>query len=176
MPKAAIALAATSGFQAFTAIRQGQAQAAQYRAEAQAAAVKRDFDQRQQEIQRQQDILNIKQEQNKILKDTSKSLAYNIAVGAASGLMKDNVLNTVILQEGLDEFLAGNRNLALLDQNYKLIGNMLDREAEIEIRSKNAGATNAENLALLQAGGYLSQGYLNYRKYSTKTTQTKADS
>ncbi len=64
MSKAVMALAATSGFQALTAIRQGQAQAAQYRAEAQAAEIKRQFDQKQQEIQRQKDILDIKEEQN----------------------------------------------------------------------------------------------------------------
>ena len=169
MSKAAIALAASSGFQAFTAIRQGQAQAAQYRAEAQAAEIKRQFDQKQQEIQRQKDIVDIKEEQNQILKDTSRSLAFNIASGAASGLMKGNVLNTVILQEGLDEYLAGNRNLNLLQENYKIVGNMIDREARNEIASKEQAAVNVKNLSTLQAGGYLSQGYLNYKKYKTTT-------
>jgi|TARA_B100001939_G_scaffold220702_1_gene189963 mannitol-specific phosphotransferase system IIBC component len=165
MSKAVMALAATSGFQALTAIRQGQAQAAQYRAEAQAAEIKRQFDQKQQEIQRQKDILDIKEEQNEILKDTSRSLAFNIASGAASGLMKDNVLNTVVLQQGLDEYLAGNRNLNLLQANYEIIGNMIDREARNEIASKEQAAVNVKNLSTLQAGGYLAQGYLNYQKY-----------
>jgi len=46
---------------------------------------------------------------------------------------------------------------------------MLDREARNEIASKEQAAVNVKNLATLQAGSYLSQGYLNYQKYKTTT-------
>ena len=164
-------LSASAGLQAVTSIRQGQAQSAQFRAEAQAASIRRDFELKQNEIQRQKDINDIKNEQVQILRDTSKSLAYNIAKGAASGLLQESVLDTKILAQGLDQYLTGNVNLNLLNQNYMLIGGMIDKQAKDEIANKEQAAVNVKNLAMLEAGSYLAQGYLNYKKYSTKTTK-----
>tara|TARA_R100001594_G_scaffold56296_1_gene90125 strand:+ start:43 stop:573 length:531 start_codon:yes stop_codon:yes gene_type:complete len=166
-----LALVGTAAFQGFTSIRQGQAQSAQFRAEAQAASIRRDFELKQNEIQRQKDINDIKNEQVQILRDTSKSLAYNIAKGASSGLLQESVLDTKILAQGLDQYLTGNVNLDLINQNYMLIGGMIDKQARDEMANKEAAAVNVQNLAMLEAGSYLAQGYLNYKKYSTKTTK-----
>ena len=171
MSKAAITLAVVSGLQAVGSIRQGQAQSAQFRAEAQAASIRRDFELKQNEIQRQKDINDIKNEQVEILRDTSKSLAYNIAKGAASNLLQESVLDTKILAQGLDQYLTGNVNLNLINQNYMLVGGMIDKQARDEMANKEQAAVNVKNLAMLEAGSYLAQGYLNYKKYQTKTTK-----
>ena len=165
MSKAAIAFAASSGFQAFTSIRQSQAQAAQLRVQAQAAQIKADFEARQNKIALQKETNEIKENGAQILKDLNRQVSTNIALGAASGFLKENVLNSKIIEEGLSEFLTSEQSRQLLKSQYGIIGEMLERQALDEKAQATQAAVNTENLGLLNAGGYLAQGYLNYQRY-----------
>jgi hypothetical protein len=169
---AAQALAGSSILQGFTAMRSSQAQAEQYRVQAQAAKIKSDFEARQNDIAKKKEALEIEKNQIQILKDTKRQIANNIALGAASGFLRDNVLNSQILEEGIEEYLTGQANLNLLESSFSIMGEMIERQGIDEAAQAQAAAVNTENLGLVQAGGYLAQGYLNYRKYDTETTET----
>jgi hypothetical protein len=67
---AAQALAGSSILQGFTAMRSSQAQAEQYRVQAQAAKIKSDFEARQNDIAKKKEALDIEKNQVQILKDT----------------------------------------------------------------------------------------------------------
>ena len=162
---AAQALAGSSILQGFTAMRSSQAQSEQFQYQAQAAQIKKDFEFRQNDIAKKKEMLDIQKNQVKILRDTKREIANNIALGAASGFLRDNVLNSQILEEGLGEYMAGQSNLNLLEGSFNIMGEMIERQGRDEAAQASAAATNTENLGLIQAGGYLAQGYTNYKKY-----------
>ena len=76
------------------------------------------------------------------------------------------------LEEGIEEYLTGQANLNLLESSFSIMGEMIERQGIDEAAQAQAAAVNTENLGLVQAGGYLAQGYLNYKKYDTGTTKT----
>lgn len=151
------------GLQTFSTIRAGQAQAANYKAQAQQTLIQARSD----VIKSRKEELNYKQKGVEILRAVNRNLATINARGAAGALDpfsgSTGNLMTVNLKEGYLDFSTEKDNAALAAENQ----NIIQASAEYQARIYRQAAKQAKSQAFMSAITNLAMGAYTMGKFST---------
>lgn len=151
------------GMQAIGTIRAGQAQAANYQAQAQQTLIQARSD----VIKSRKEELNYKQKGVEILRAVNRNLATINARGAAGALDpfsgSTGNLMTVNLKEGYLDFSTEQDNAALAAENQ----NIIQASAEYQARIYRQAAKEARSQAFMSALSSAAMGTYTMGKFST---------